>query len=1245
MNFTREQEQAVRLRNCDILVSAGAGAGKTRVLVNRMAEMILDEKHPLSVDGFLVMTFTNAAAEEMRERITAELDARLEKEPENRRLRRQIRMMKHADISTVHSFCNRLIRTHFNEAGIDPSFRIGEEGELFLLRQKAMEDVLEEAYGSERESFHRFVEAYSPGKNDRMIETLIEEFYRFSRGFPDREQWLLQVRKESGLLESTDTIGDSRAIRSLAAKARGQLAELSDRIAEGRKLFQGVPEPERFFELLQKDEEMVSHLLSAQQFDDFCARFDGMIIPDLPRANKKEKEWPYLEEIKALHKDVREELQQMKEAYFLWKTEELCRENRELRPFLEELITLSARYEELYFQSKKEKNVFDFDDLEHIALSLLVESYDENGCPAPSAVAEELSRKYKAVFVDEYQDTNLVQETILNAICREGQNHLFVVGDVKQSIYRFRQARPDLFLSRYDSYRGEEKEACAGQENCFGGTSGVRIELRDNFRSVPGVLSFSNQVFENLMDRQFGGVDYTSEIALRPGKGGPMEKETEQSEMLLLVEDEEKENLAVEVNSVEAETAMIARRIRELLEEGYTFKDMVILLRSGAGRAEVMAELLSHAGIPAVCESKTGYFQSREVQLVLNYLAIVDNVYQDIPMASVLLSSMGGLTEEELARLRVLTQIPSRQEYALYDLIEIYLAEGEDEELRDKLSRFTKQLLYFRRKKKEMPLHELLWEIYRKTGVFYQMQMLPEGEVRKENLLMLLQKAEDYEKTVFKGLFYFLRYMEQLRTYEVELGSASLKEDNSDQVRIMTIHKSKGLEFPVVFVSGLSRRFNLMDGNRPVLFHPEMGIGLEYVDLNARVHHASLMKKAVREQMKKETLEEELRILYVAMTRAQRKLILTGIAKADKIEEAENAQSRRPLLSQEKKLAAKSFMDWLLPLLPQLPVKKVHFHELEGEFFQEEQKKTAVSLEEYMNQEEMQGDISPVKQAFSFVYPYREAAGWKRKYAVSELKRLSMTPLSDGEATEEDIALLPEELPALRESGIPVMNGQKENRGTESDSEETPKPRFLSEEQKEVSGAARGTIVHKIMELLPFGEIQTKKDLFEALQRIEESYADCARISMKAVYRGVEQFLFSEVGEKIRKMDREGRLRRELPFTVGLSSALFYPGTGGSPAQAVSGTDAVRKEELIVVQGVIDVCGEDEEGLWLFDYKTDYVSEGEESLLLDRYKMQMLYYKTALEQLLDKKVMHSYIYSFSLGKYLEIRWQEHAGEE
>lgn len=1220
MNFTKEQEQAVRLRDCDILVSAGAGAGKTRVLVSRMAEMILDEEHPLSVNDFLVMTFTNAAAEEMRERITAELDLRLEKEPQNRRLRRQVRLMKHADISTVHSFCNRLIRTHFNEAGIDPSFRIGEEGELFLLRQKAMEDVLEEAYESGRESFRRFVEAYAPGKNDRMIENLIEEMYRFSRGFPDRDQWLIAVREEERLLESPETVTKSRAFLTLSARVRGVLEALLAEVEAGLDLFCGAPESERFDALLTEDAEKIQALLEEEDFDALCEAFAGLKLANLPRANKKEKEWPYLEEAQALHKTVREELQQIRQDYFLYDLRELCRENRELSGCFEELITLSGRYEELYFQSKKDRNVYDFDDLEHIALSLLVESYGEDGQPTPSAVAEELSEKYKAVFVDEYQDTNLVQETILNTICREGKNNLFVVGDVKQSIYRFRQARPDLFLSRYDRYHKMEEAA-----------AGVRVELRDNFRSVPGVLGLCNLVFSRLMDRQFGGVDYTEDIALRPGKGGPMEQEKEESEMLLLIEDAEKDNLAMEVHSVEAETAMIARRIRGLLEEGYGYGDMVILLRSDAGRAEVMAEFLTAAGIPAVCESRTGYFQTREVQLVLNYLAIVDNVYQDIPMASVLLSSIGGLTEEELARLRVLTSAPTRQEYAFFDLIEIYLAEGKDEGLREKLDRFVEQLLYFRRKKKEMPLHALLWEIYTKTGIFYQVQMLPEGETRKENLLMLLKKAEDYEKTVFKGLFYFLRYMEQLRTYEVEPVNGALKEESGDQVRIMTIHKSKGLEFPVVFVSGLSRRFNLMDTNRPALFSPELGVGLEYVDLTARMHHASLLKKAIREQMKRETLEEELRILYVAMTRAQRKLILTGMTKETAIEAAGGWK-----LTLERKLAARSFMDWLLPLLPELPVRKVHFHELEKEFKPRQETKTALSLEEYMQQDEMQADTSPVEKTFSFVYPHREAFAWKRKYAVSELKSLSMTPV-DG---EEEFMELPPARPGghVGEAG---NSGTAETVGAEADKraaesvdaetdkgaaggrtdEEIPRPQFLKEAEPEAVGAARGTIIHKIMEQLSFGKIHTKKDLFDALQQIEKEYPACEKISMKRVYRGAEAFLFSDIGEKVRRMDREGTLRKELPFTVGLPA-----GDG----------------DRIVVQGVIDACGEEEDGLWLIDYKTDWISEGEEGLLLDRYKMQMVYYKTALEQILSKKVTHSYIFSFALGRYLELfREEEH----
>ena len=1262
MNFTKEQEMAIYLRDSDLLVSAGAGAGKTRVLVNRMAEMILDKEHPLPVDAFLVMTFTNAAAEEMRERITEELNRRLEQEPGNRRLRRQIRGMKHADISTVHSFCNRLIRTHFNEADMDPSFRIGEEGELFLLRQKAMEDVLEEAYAAARPSFLRFVEAYAPGKSDHMIEELVEELYHFSRGFPDKDSWFKRLSEETAQMGSVEGIKHSRAMQAVMEKTERVLRGCLSRIREGLDCFKKEEGAERFRLLLEEDERMVNRLLASEDFDDLCEKAAVLQIPDLPRARKEEKEWPYLEEVKERHKQIREEIARVKESFFLNDTDGICRENRELQPFLEELIALTSRYEELYFQSKKEKNVFDFDDLEHIALRLLVDSYDEAGNPNPSETARVLSEKYKAVFVDEYQDTNLVQETILRAICREGKNHLFVVGDVKQSIYRFRQARPDLFLARYDRYPEPDERTEPGKD---GEEEGIRIELRDNFRSAPGVLDFCNRVFRNLMDKQFGGVDYTEKIALHPGENGPMAKDTEQSEMLLLVEDDEKEQMTEELNAVQAETVMIAGRIRELLEEGYSYRDMVILLRSGSGRAESMAEILRQCGIPAVSENKTGYFQTREVQLVLNYLAVVDNVYQDIPMAAVLLSSIGGLTEEELASLRILTTIPARKDYAFFDLIEMYLSEGEDPVLKEKLSRFMELLLYFRKKKKETPLHELLWEIYNKTGIFYQIQMMPGGETRKENLLMLLKKAEDYEKTVFKGLFYFLRYMEQLRTYQIEMGGASFQEE-TDTVRIMTIHKSKGLEFPVVFVSGLFRKFNLTDGNRPVLLHPEMGVGMEYVDLASRIHHPSLLKKAIREQMIRETLEEELRILYVAMTRAQRKLILTGMAKPEAIEEAEKIRSgtgkpmetpagtsgtettgsggvrRKPDL--EKKLSARSFMDWILLILPELPVKKIHFHQLE-EVLPEKAEYGEKGSPEWMSDEEMASmDLSLLEHAFSWKYPYGEAVSRKRKYAVSELKKISMLS-PDGDGYGEDVY---DETLTVRSQGQSARTepeGLPERKGEDLPEEtEILKPDFLREEKKEAAGMARGTIIHKIMELLPFGEIHSGKELFEALRRIEETYPSCSRVSMKAVYRGLERFLFSPVGEKIRKMDQAHRLRKELPFTVGVTPAFFerLSQWESAPKQPSPVTEAYmdRDPERIIVQGVIDACGEDEEGLWLLDYKTDYVRAGEEEKLLDRYKIQMLYYKTALEQITHKKVAHSYIFSFSLGKYLEVRYGE-----
>ena len=831
---------------------------------------------------------------------------------------------------------------------------------------------------------------------------------------------------------------------------------------------------------------------------------------------------------------------------------------------------------------KKEKNVYDFDDLEHFALELLVESYDEQGEAQPSETAKELSKKYKMIFVDEYQDTNLVQETILEMLLNKKHNSLFTVGDVKQSIYRFRQARPDLFLRRKDQYISQAD-------------TGVSIELRDNFRSAPGVLTFTNYIFSQLMEKDFGGVDYNEKTALRPGEGGPMMQDEETSEILFFQKDSASALKEVP-EDILAESAVICKRIKELIEEGYHYGDMVILLRSGAGRMEPMAEFLEQEGIPVSCDNKTGYFQTREITVMLNYLSIVDNIYQDIPMASVMLSSIGKFTEEELVKLRVLIKEPVRGKYTLYDFMRLYMQEGTEEELKKKIRDFLMDLLYFRQQKKEQPLSTLLWDIYERTGFYYDVQLMPDGEKRKENLLMLLKKAEDYEKTVFKGLFYFNRYMKQLKSYEIEMGEAGTSMEEEDVVKIMTIHKSKGLEFPVVFVSGLSKKFNRMDLNKAVLCHPELGIGMECVNTTLRFHHPSLMKKVIQEKVWKDTLEEEMRILYVAMTRAKRKLILTGLIKAEELEAGMRASI------QAQKWRAGSMMDWILPIMAEqfqnidkiwLKTRLFSWADIEDLFDAREKEEAAFSYQHFMEEYVEGQDSSQIKKAFSHVYPNMEATKWKRKYSVSELKSLSQIALPN----EESIVYEPDE-------------------------EERIIPQFLKEEQEEVGGAAKGTIVHKIMEMLPFAKIQTKKQLFDWITDLEQSYPESKQISAKWLYRGIEAFLFSEQGEKIRKMDKAGKVKKELPFTVGLPVSLINQDT--------------EAEDTVVVQGVIDACADMGDHLCLIDYKTDRIKEGEEQQLLDRYGNQMLYYKAALEQILEKRVREIYLYSFSLKKFISV---------
>lgn len=1196
MKFTRQQELAVKERKKDILVSAGAGAGKTRVLVSRIADLITDPKTPVSADEILVMTFTNAAAQEMKERITKELSERLYNNPGDRYLRRQIRLIRQADISTVHSFCSRLLRNHFQEAGLDPSFRIGEEGEMILLRHQAMEELLEESYQSKNTDFLMLVEAFAPGKDDWILEDMIERLYHFSRGFPDAEGWFRSQIEKVGKISDPDYFEQSGPVRQLLEKAQQTIADLRIDLENARALCEGagqMPAPERYKMLIQEDEDALSGFFGISAYQDYYKYFRGFFLSDLPRGIKKEeKEWEYLDEIKEIHKKVRETMYELRDTDFRYSGEELCKENAETLPFLLEFSRLALRYEALYMQMKKDQNVYDFDDLEHMTLKLLVREYDEKGNPVPSETAASLSRKYKEIFVDEYQDTSMVQETILKTLHPDEQNHFFAVGDVKQSIYRFRQARPDLFLDRQKAY------------DKSGQPDGANIELRDNFRSAPDVLNLCNQVFTSLMDVEFGGLDYDKRNALRAGSGGPMGDLEEKSEMLFLMEDEERGHLSWEYDSLYAETAMIAAKARKLINEGYRYSDMVILLRSGTDRAETMTEYLKQMKVPAECESHMGYFHTREVGVILNYLSVIDNVYQDIPMASALLSSIGGFREEEIALLKTQIEIAMRDKYSLYELMELYVDTGENDELRKRLDRFLRQLSVFRQQKKEMPLHQLLWKIYQETGFYYDVLLMSDGEKRRENLNMLLQKAEDYEKTVFKGLFYFIRYMDQLQSYEVELSKAGADREEKDQIRIMTIHKSKGLEFPVVFVSGLSKQFNFTDTNRPLLCHPEMGMGIEAVDLEKRIHHPSLMKKMLQDQIRKETLEEELRILYVAMTRAKRKLIMTGVVSDRMIKK----HQKNPL-NFFNKMKARSFMDWILPVSMKEEmsgyVRKIHLHELEAMIPPQTCKETEESLEEILKTIGLPEDTAPVEKAFSYEYPHLSSASWKRKYSVSELKKLSMA--APVEETNRD---------------GPAYG--KEDWGEDKKGEENldiPVPDFL-QEKKMIAPTTRGTIVHKIMELLPFGQISSNKSLYKALEDIQREYGQTGQISMEQVFLGAEAFLFSEEGDKIRQMDSEGRLYKEVPFTISI------------PASFVGST--YSEEENVIVQGIIDAYGEDEKGLWLIDYKTDHIVTGEEQILLDRYQKQMLYYKTALEMLIKKPVIRTYIYSFATRSFIQV---------
>ena len=1248
VKWTKEQEQVIRLRNRNILVSAAAGSGKTAVLVQRILGKVMDPEHPVDIDRLLIMTFTRAAAGEMRERIANALEDALSENPENEHLQRQTNLIHTAQITTIDGFCAYVIRNYFHLIGLDPGYRTGEEGELKLLQEDVMKELLEAYYVKDQEKYKYFIECYATGKSDEGIRDLIYSLYHAAMSNPYPKQWLEECVNSYKYTDIKE-IKESEWMKLLWKNVCSDLEQAKALAEEARKLCFSPGGPYLY------DDAISSDLLFIRDAQEKAAAkdFDGiraiMVKPSFARLSTKKSKEPVddflKEQVKTLRENEKEILKELGDRYFTVREEELpillecCREPVEM------LVELTREFIRLYGEKKREKNILDFTDMEHFALEILmerVEEEQENPIYRMSQAALELSMKYDEVMVDEYQDSNLVQEMITTCVSgwAKKSKNIFMVGDVKQSIYRFRLARPELFMEKYKKYSLTD-------------SSEQRIDLHKNFRSRSQVLACANFIFRQIMGEDLGGIAYDEAAALYPGAVFPEgAKEDFLSTEILLVEkdSEELEDLMEGQDARELEALAISHKIKEMVgkeqildkETGeyrpVRYGDIVILLRTASGWSESFTDVLSAHGIPVYSASKTGYFSALEVVTVLNYLQVCDNPLQDIPLAGVLRSPLVGCTAQELAVIR-----EEASEGMLYESVLHFLDEGDTEGKREKEERYNlitqteritlqAKLRSFISLLNEMrdlavytPVHELILEILRRTGYGNYAKALPNGVQRSANLAMLVEKAMDYEKTSYRGLFNFVRYIEHLQKYEVDYGEVNLSGAGEGSVEIMTIHKSKGLEFPIVILAGMGKQFNFQDLNARLLLHPDYGIGADAILPDRRMVVSTLNKQIIRRQLLEESLGEEIRVLYVALTRAKEKMILTGaISNLEKemIFLSRFRDKKTELLPSETRLKAKTYWDYVLPALArhrcmdelyerfglivshqnplygdpaQFQIKRINAQMLaETEVVEQAAGQMEKELLDEWDCEKVfdPGIREELDKRFGFVYPYEYRKDIPVKVTVSDLKKKSYheeTELEEAVYFEPDI--------------VPLI------------------PRFIEEKkeaEEEFTGAARGTAYHRVMECLDYCKTDTPEELREQInalvqnQKLSEAEAKCIQIS------DIRLFTEGKLGQRMKTAAFHDQLFREQPFVISKSAA-----------EIDENWDA---KERVLVQGIIDAYFLEDEEIVLVDYKTDYVRRGEEKKLIERYHTQLEDYAQALERMTGRKVKERYIYSFTLKK-------------
>ncbi|MBQ6811656.1 MAG: helicase-exonuclease AddAB subunit AddA [Agathobacter sp.] len=1217
MKWTSEQQKVIDFRNRNILVSAAAGSGKTAVLVERIIKRITDKEHPVDIDKLLVVTFTNAAAAEMRERIGNAIEKQLEEYPEDENLRKQQTLLHNAQITTIDSFCLFVVRNHFEEIQMDPNFRIADQGELKLLELDVLNEVFEKEYEKQTDAFLQLVDAYSDKRSNKAVKDMVAKIYRQSASNPWPKEWVESL-VQPYLVGTKEELLETELMQGILAYVKSILVDMPARLEALREVALSADGPAKYAETIEKDLqgfEGLAEVCDYESLASFCEKAESAFgrlasIRNFTGSDEKKNA------VSDGRKAVKDELKELRARYFSMPLDDLVEQLKRMRPMAEELVRLALTYMEAMEEKKAKRHIMDFSDIEHAALRIFVDEKTKEY----RATAMDFKKQFEEIMIDEYQDSNQVQEEIMCAISRQsqGEYNMFMVGDVKQSIYRFRLARPELFMEKFARFDLEESKE-------------QRIDLHKNFRSRREVLDFTNDVFYKIMDADLGNVAYDDEAALYYG-ADYVDAGDKKAEVLLYETspvqeygDSGEESGSDELSKKQLEARMIADRILELKEKmEITDKatgvlrplrnsDIVILLRSLSGWGNEFVSVLEDCGIPAHVSTSTGYFSAMEVQTVLSFLKILDNPYQDIPMAAVLKSAIVGLDNEEMAELSLTEGASSFADAVLMQM----------EAATDGRLLYFKELYQGLRKKiSDTPIHQLLYMVLEETGFGDYVKALPAGAQRKANLDMLIEKAIAYEKTSYKGLFHFIRYIDQLQKYEVDFGEADITGENEDVVRLMTIHKSKGLEFPVVFVSGISKKFNEMDARDKAAIHPDMGLGLDEVQVEPRVKRKCLIRSEITDRIHRDNLGEELRVLYVAMTRAKEKLILTGVVEnQEKLYKNHSGNIiKGKSLSFSQRVMAKSYMDWITDAVLSYPDKYAITFVQESDLVLSEAKKRAqievekeALLVKIANAKE--GLVQQFKEAFAYEYPYKQDENKKSKYSVSELKHASMVEKYDH---MEGGVEVPDFLLEERESYVPEFALDMEM--TKSSAKESVEETTRKAPAGVSRGALRGTAVHRVMECLDFKQI-LEIDTISIDEKRSFVKAEVARMlemnliteEMKELVRidGLIKFVESPVALRMAKADANGDLFREKPFVMD------YQG--------------------VLVQGIIDVFWLEGERIVLLDYKTDNVQKAEELVL--RYKTQLELYADALSRVFSTKdriikETENLIYSFKLDQVI-----------